>query len=171
MDASSYSKSEPDKGTYKEKQIIDIEPTTMIATTKLQKVESKDLEEGEHLYPLVDVGYIIDEKGVHVDPAKIQVIWDWSSPTTLKELHIFLGLADFYHKFVLGFSHITWPLIQVNEGKVKTTFYLFESQKKVFANFKHRLSSTPMPTLLDVQQPFEIEADASDYDVGVVLTQ
>eukprot|EP00253_Pinus_taeda_P028017 PITA_28017 len=39
------------------------------------------------------LGYIIDEQGVHVDPAKIQVIRDWPSPTTLIELHNFLGLA------------------------------------------------------------------------------
>ena len=56
------------------------------------------------------LGYIIDEQGVHVDPAKIQVIRDWPSPTTLTELRGFLGLANFYRMFVLGFSHITWPL-------------------------------------------------------------
>ena len=41
------------------------------------------------------LGYIIDEQGVHVDPAKIQVIRDWPSPTTLTELRSFLGLANF----------------------------------------------------------------------------
>ena len=51
--------------------------------------------------------YIIDEKGVHVDPSKIQVIWDQPAPTTLTQLHNFLGLGNFYRRFVLGFSHIT----------------------------------------------------------------
>jgi hypothetical protein len=58
------------------------------------------------------LGYINDERGVHVDPTKIQFIRDCPSPTTLTELHNFLGLANFYHRFVLGFSHITWPLSQ-----------------------------------------------------------
>ena len=48
------------------------------------------------------LGYIIDECGVHVDPTKIQVIQDWPAPTTLIELHNFLGLANFYRMFVLG---------------------------------------------------------------------
>ena len=52
------------------------------------------------------LGYIVDENGVHVDPAKIQVIHDWPAPTTLTELQSFLGLANFYQRFMLGFSHI-----------------------------------------------------------------
>jgi hypothetical protein len=42
------------------------------------------------------LGYIVDENGVHVYPAKIQVIHDWPAPTTLTELRSFLGLANFY---------------------------------------------------------------------------
>eukprot|EP00253_Pinus_taeda_P033220 PITA_33220 len=41
------------------------------------------------------LGYIIDEQGVHVDLTKLQVIQDWPAPTTLIELHNFLGLANF----------------------------------------------------------------------------
>jgi hypothetical protein len=56
------------------------------------------------------LGYIIDQHGVHVDLAKIQVIHDRLSPTTLIELQSFLGLTNFYHRFMFGFSHIAWAL-------------------------------------------------------------
>jgi hypothetical protein len=117
------------------------------------------------------LGYIIDERGVHVDPAKIQVIRDWPAPTTLTELRSFLGLANFYRRFVLGFSHITWPLSQVTKGGAKAKFFRSESQPKAFGELKHRLCSAPVLTLLDLQQPFEIETDASDYAIEAVLTQ
>jgi hypothetical protein len=117
------------------------------------------------------LGYIIDERGVHVDPAKIQVIRDWPAPTTLTELRSFLGLANFYCRFVLGFSHITWPLSQVTKGGAKEKFFWSESQQKAFGELKHRLCSAPVLTLPDLQQPFEIETDASDYAIGAVLTQ
>jgi hypothetical protein len=68
------------------------------------------------------LGYIVDEYGVHVDPSKIQVICDWPAPTTLTELQSFLGLANFYQRFVLGFSHIAWALNQVTKGGGRAKF-------------------------------------------------
>jgi hypothetical protein len=117
------------------------------------------------------LGYIIDQHGIHVDPAKIQVIHDWPAPTTLTELQSFLGLANFYRRFMLGFSHIAWALSQITRGGGKEKFAWGRSQQQVFDDLKQRLCSAPVLSLPDLQQPFEIETDASDYVVGIVLTQ
>jgi hypothetical protein len=69
------------------------------------------------------LGYIIDQCGLHVDPDKIQVIRDWPTPTTLTELRSFLGLANFYHGFVLGFSHIAWALSQITRVVVRKNLH------------------------------------------------
>jgi hypothetical protein len=106
-----------------------------------------------------------------VDPTNIQVIRDWPAPTTLTELRSFLVLANFYHRFVLGFSHITCPLSQVTKGGAKEKFFWSESQQKAFKELKHCLCFAPVLTLPDLQQPFEIKTDASDYAIGEVLTQ
>ena len=76
------------------------------------------------------LGYIVDENGVHADPTKIQAIRDWSSLTTVTELRNFLGLANFYRRFMLGFSHIAWALNQVTKGGGKAKFVWSESQQK-----------------------------------------
>ena len=117
------------------------------------------------------LGYIVDEHGVHADPSKIESIWDWTTPTTLKDLLIFLGLANFYRRFVLGFSHITWALKQVTKGGGKAKFVWSESQHKSFMELKHCLCSTPILSLPNLQKPFEIKTNASNYAVGAVLTQ
>jgi hypothetical protein len=117
------------------------------------------------------LGYIVDEHGVHVDPAKIKVICDWPASTTLTEIRIFLGLAKFYQRFVLGFSHIAWALIQVTKGGAKENFTWGKEQQQSFDDLTHHLCSTPVLSLLNLQQSFEIETDASDYVVGAVLTQ
>jgi len=93
------------------------------------------------------LGYIIDECGVHVDLTKIQVIHEWPTLTTLIEVHNFLGLANFYQRFVLGFSHITWPLSQITKGEVKAKFSWFEYQHKAFVKLKHYLFSALVLTL------------------------
>ena len=54
---------------------------------------------------------------------------------------------------------------------MKEKFCWLESQQKAFIELKHRLCSAPVLTLLDVQQPFEIETDASNYAIWAVLTQ
>eukprot|EP00253_Pinus_taeda_P028425 PITA_28425 len=108
-------------------------------------------------------------QGVHVVPAKIQVIQDWPSPTTLIELCSFLGLAKFYRRFVLGFSHITWPLSQVTRAKEK--FFWSKSQQKAFTKLKYCPCTTLVLALPDLQQPSEVETNAFDYAIGAVLTQ
>jgi hypothetical protein len=116
------------------------------------------------------LGYIIDERGVHVDPTKIQVIRDWPTLTTLTYLRNFLGLPNFYCRFVFGFSHISWPLSQVTKGGVKEKLFWSKYQQKAFVELKHRLCCAPV-TLPDLKQPFEIKTYASDYAIGEVLTQ
>ena len=73
--------------------------------------------------------------------------------------------------FVLGFSHISWPLSQVTKGGAKEKLFWSKTQQKAFTELKHHLCCAPVLTLLDLQQPFEIETDASDYAIGAVLTQ
>ena len=111
------------------------------------------------------LGYIVDQHDIHVDPAKIQVIHDWPAPTTLIELQRFLGLANFYRRFVLGFSHIA-----STRGGGKEKFVWGLSQQQAFDELKQHLCSSLVLSLLDMQHPFEIEIDASDYAVDTVLT-
>ena len=118
------------------------------------------------------LGYIIDERDVHVDLTKIQSIRDQPYLTTLTYLHSFLGLANFYRRFMLGFSHITWPFSQITKGIVKENFSQYESQQEAFVELKRFLHFASVLTLPNLQQPFETETSAqSEYTNCVVLTQ
>jgi hypothetical protein len=70
----------------------------------------------------------------------------------------------------LGFYNIAWALSQVIKGGWKANFVWGRSQHKDFNDMKHRLFSSLVLALPNLQQPFEIETDAFDYVVGVVLT-
>ncbi|GJZ91973.1 putative reverse transcriptase domain-containing protein [Tanacetum coccineum] len=53
------------------------------------------------------LGHVIDSKGIHIDPAKIESIKDWASPKSRTEIRQFLGLAGYYKRFIEGFSKIS----------------------------------------------------------------
>jgi hypothetical protein len=97
------------------------------------------------------LGYIVDEHGSHVDPAKIQVIHDWPTLTTLTELQSFLGMANFYQWFMLGFSHIAWALSHMTKGSGRANFVWGKEQQRAFDDLKHYFCSAPVLSFLDLQ--------------------
>jgi hypothetical protein len=119
------------------------------------------------------LGYIIDQHGIRVDPTKIQVIHDWPTPTTLTKLRSFLGLTKFVLELlvVLVLSHIAWALSQITRGGGKAKFSWGRPQQQAFNDLKKHVCSTLVISLPDLQQPFEIEIDTSDYVVGAILKQ
>ena len=65
----------------------------------------------------------MDENDIHVDLAKIQFICGLLDVETLTNLQKFLRLANFYHRFMLWFSHIAWPLRKVTKGGAKAKLF------------------------------------------------
>ena len=67
-------------------------------------------------------GYVIDSTSIHVDPEKVHILKEWPIPKNIHELRIFLGLANFYRRFIIAFNHIAWPLNQLTKGNEKNVF-------------------------------------------------
>jgi hypothetical protein len=72
---------------------------------------------------------------------------------------------------VLGFSNIGWALSHETKGDSKEKFVWGKEQQQAFDDLKHRLCSSPVLSLHDLQQLFEIETDAYNYVVSEILTQ
>ncbi|GJU85066.1 putative reverse transcriptase domain-containing protein [Tanacetum coccineum] len=64
-------------------------------------------------------GHLIDSQGLHVDPAKIEAVKNWVSPTTPTEIHQFLGLAGYCRRFIEGFSKIAKSLTELTQKNKK----------------------------------------------------
>ncbi|GJX21951.1 putative reverse transcriptase domain-containing protein [Tanacetum coccineum] len=65
------------------------------------------------------LGHVIDSRGIHVDPAKIESIRDWASPKTPTEIRYFLGLASYYRRFIEGFSKIAKSMTKLTQKGIK----------------------------------------------------
>nr|GEX38001.1 putative reverse transcriptase domain-containing protein [Tanacetum cinerariifolium] len=71
------------------------------------------------------LGHVIDSRGIHVDPAKIESIKDWASPKTPTEIRQFLGLAGYYRRFIEGFSKIAKPMTKLTQKKGADDFVAY----------------------------------------------
>ncbi|GJU12128.1 reverse transcriptase domain-containing protein [Tanacetum coccineum] len=91
------------------------------------------------------LGHVIDNKGIHVDPAKIESVKDWASPKTPTEIRQFLGLAGYYRRFIEGFSKIAKPMTKLTQKKVK--FEWGDKQEAAFQLLKQKLCSAPILAL------------------------
>ncbi|GJZ73104.1 putative reverse transcriptase domain-containing protein [Tanacetum coccineum] len=76
------------------------------------------------------LGHVIDSRGIHVDPAKIDSIKDWASPNTPTEIRQFLGLAGYHRRFIEGFLKIdNAPILALPEGSEDFVVYCDASYK------------------------------------------
>ncbi|GKA98913.1 putative reverse transcriptase domain-containing protein [Tanacetum coccineum] len=115
------------------------------------------------------LGHVIDSEGIHVDPAKIESIKDWTSPKSPTEIRQFLGLAGYYQRFIEGFSKIAKPMTKLTQKKVK--FEWGDKQEAIFQLLKQKLCSAPILALPEGSEDFIAYCDASKKGLGVVLIQ
>ncbi|GJT82070.1 putative nucleotidyltransferase, ribonuclease H [Tanacetum coccineum] len=115
------------------------------------------------------LGHVIDSEGIHVDPAKIESIKDWTSPKSPTEIRQFLGLTGYYRRFIEGFSKIAKPMTKLTQKKVK--FKWGDKQEAAFQLLKQKLCSAPILALPEGSKDFIAYCDASKKGLGVVLMQ
>ncbi|GJU51291.1 putative reverse transcriptase domain-containing protein [Tanacetum coccineum] len=89
--------------------------------------------------------HVIDSRGIHVDPAKIESIKDWASPKTPMEIRQFLGLAGYYRRFIEGFSKIAKSMTKLTQKGIK--FDWGEKEENAFQLIKQKLCSAPILAL------------------------
>uniref|UniRef100_A0A669DN06 ribonuclease H n=1 Tax=Oreochromis niloticus TaxID=8128 RepID=A0A669DN06_ORENI len=61
------------------------------------------------------LGHVISAKGIATDSAKVAAVRDWPTPSNVKELRSFLGLASYYRQFIKGFATIASPLHRLTD--------------------------------------------------------
>ncbi|GJR00597.1 putative reverse transcriptase domain-containing protein [Tanacetum coccineum] len=115
------------------------------------------------------LGHVIDSRGIHVDPAKIESIKDWASPKTPTEIRQFLGLAGYYRRFIEGFSKIAKSMTKLTQKEVK--FDWGEKEEDAFQLIKQKLCSAPILALPEGSEDFVVYCDASHKGLGAVLMQ
>lgn len=123
-------------------------------------------------FEVEEVGYlgmIIGKNGVRMDPAKVQAVVEWASPTSVKDVQAFLGFANFYRRFIKGFSRITKPLVDLT--KKSTRWSWSDRCQEAFQLLKDSFTQAPILRHFDPERQVFIETDASDYVSSGILSQ
>jgi len=115
------------------------------------------------------LGHVVSGKGIQVDPHKTKTIEEWETPVSISEIRSFLGLTNYYKKFVKDYAKIVSPLTALL--KKDAEWIWMEPQQTAFDTMKKRLVSAPILRKPDFKLPFVLTTDASDLAIGAVLTQ
>ena len=107
------------------------------------------------------MGYIIGGVELRIDPSKVEVIVNWPKPNNVTIVRSFLGATQYWRKFNANFSFIPSPLHSLTG--VNKVFQWEGKAQRNFNTLKEKISIALVVALSDLQQPFEIETDASGY--------
>jgi hypothetical protein len=92
------------------------------------------------------LGHVISGEGIAVDPTKVESVTKWQSPTSVKEIRSFLGLAGYYRRFIENFSKIAKPMTEML--KKETKYIWTEDREASFQELKKHLVAAPVLILL-----------------------
>ena len=115
------------------------------------------------------LGHQIKNNTISPDPDKIQAVATIQPPQTVRQLQSFLGLANYYRKFIKSFAEKARPLTRLLNKGIK---YVWGSeQQEAFETLKSALIGDLILHLPDMTRPFMVKVDASSYALGAILTQ
>lgn len=127
------------------------------------------------------LGFVISDKGIETNPAKVEAIANYPQPKTVKELRAFLGLSSYYRRFIMGYAALARPLTALLRGEDGRISKSASARKQIQFNDEaikafEKIKSTLISDDVILQYPdfnkeFVLTTDASDYAIGAVLSQ
>ena len=119
------------------------------------------------------LGHQIDCQGIRPLPEKVEAVMEFPRPSTTRNLREFLGLVNFYHRFIPNAASILQPLHQllqpIKHGSIKLCWT--DEATSAFEAAKQALASATLLSYPKPNAPTSIMCDASDTAVGAVLQQ
>ena len=122
-----------------------------------------------HAQEVKYLGLIVGAEGIKMDPAKVETIREWPTPERLRDVRAILGFANFYRRFIKGYSEFIRPMTLLTRKERK--FEWEGEQKQAFNGLKEAFTTAPVLARFDFERDTVVETDASDYVSAGVLSQ
>jgi len=115
------------------------------------------------------LGHLVSPAGVRIDPERTRAIREFPIPRDMKGIGRFIGMVNFYHKFIPRFADVAAPL---NALRKKGTGYVWgQEQQDAFEALKQAISQPPVLSMADFSGQFILQTDAIGVALGAVLSQ
>ena len=115
------------------------------------------------------LGFIIDGGEIRPDPKKTEIVKAFPIPQDKMTLRGFLGLVQFYKRFIPGYSEIAAPLHML-QRKGRAWEWTSAAQT-AFNLIKEALTHAPVMARPDLTKVFKLYTDASSFGLGAILAQ
>lgn len=114
------------------------------------------------------VGHELDAHGLHKSPDKIKEVKEVQCPKNVSQLRSFLGLVNYYHRFIENLSSVAGPLHELLNKGIKWEWS--SKRERAFKEIKELICSDKVLCHYDAKLPLKLAADASPYGIGSVLS-
>ena len=114
------------------------------------------------------LGVVIGPEGIKMEEEKVKGVLEWPTPKCVKDVQKFLGLVNYYCRFIEGFASIARLLHDMVKKDKKWEWT--ERQEKVFKELKDRFTKELVLAAPDLDKKLKVEVDTSDYATGGVLS-
>jgi len=115
------------------------------------------------------LGFIISPNGISMEPDHVAAITEWPMPISIEDIQTFLGFANFYRRFIEGYSRITAPITSLLR---KNQRFNWSSQAQAaFDELKRRFTTAPVLRHFDPKLPIRVHTDASGFAISGILSQ
>jgi hypothetical protein len=115
------------------------------------------------------LGHLVSPAGVTVDPASTRALRNFPAPKDAKGVAHFIGMVNFFHKFIPDLAHRAAPLNDLRKKGVK--FKWGQEQQTAFSDLKMCIMNPPVLAMADFSQRFVLQPDANSSALVVVLLQ
>jgi hypothetical protein len=145
----------------------------------VRKVLTKLLENGLyvslekcefHVQEVNFLGYMISPSGISMEKDRVSAIVDWPVPTSVHDIQVFLGFANFYRRFIRAYSNVVVPMTDLLK-KSSMPFQWTSAAQKAFDELKQLFSDAPVLRHFNPDSPIFVFTDASGFAMSGIICQ
>jgi len=114
------------------------------------------------------LGVVIGPNGIEMEKEKVDGVLSWSEPKNVKDIRKFLDLANYYRRFIKDFARVARLMNMLTRKDMKWQWG--QEQQKAFDELKGVFTTKPVLAAPDLDKEFRVEANASNYVTGGVLS-